>query len=460
MKLYNNCGSFLIYGSNPDGYSLSIRDTEKVRHFKIQRLDSGDFFVTLQITFKTLSNLVTHYRQKMNSLCVTLKNPCLNESWEIDRKSIHLVKELSNGQFSEEWMGIWNGTTKVAVKILKPGTVAVGEFPVEAALMKKLRHPNLIPLYAVCTKEEPIYIITEFKKHGSLLDYLRGYPPPCWADLKKLPVFNLRDDDSSLKVPPPTFHWADLIELPVFDLRGDGSSLELPQPIDMGAQVAAGMAYLEKKNCIHRNLTARNILLGKNLICKVADFSSACVIDDSIYEDGDAYNPHIFSPLKWAAPEVVISDHFTIKSDVWSFGILLYEIITEGSTPYPGVNSDQVLDMVQKGYRMPCPNGCPQKLYEIMRQCWRDKAASRPSFELLQYRLEHLCTMKGSAHPERMTLAECKRIARLNRYKVSDCNNIGPTTTFATSYMLINLQVIYVIINEFKVTNLVCQNWL
>ena len=102
--------------------------------------------------------------------------------------------------------------------------------------MKKLRHPKLIQLYGVCTKEEPIYIITELMKHGSLLEYLRG----------------------------------------------DGRSLKLPQLIDMGAQVAAGMAYLAKKNYIHRDLAARNILVGENLICKVADFDLAHVSDEDI----------------------------------------------------------------------------------------------------------------------------------------------------------------------------------
>ena len=254
MQPFNVYGSFLVRESEskPGSYSLSVRDTERVRHYKINRHDAGGFFVTPRKTFLTIPDLIYYYEMQADGLCVNLKVPCLNsekpqtaglskeanEAWEIDRKSIRFVKKLGAGQFAEVWMGIWNGTTEVAVKMLKPGTMMVIEFLKEAALMKKLIHPKLIQLYAICTKEDPIYIITELMKHGSLLEYLRG----------------------------------------------DGRSLQLPQLIDMGAQVASGMAYLEEKKYIHQDLAARNILVGKNLICKVADFGLARVIDKDIYE--------------------------------------------------------------------------------------------------------------------------------------------------------------------------------
>ena len=373
MQPNNDRGSFLIYGSNSDGYLLSIRDTEKVRHYRIYKSDDEAFFVTRRVTFKALSDLVAYYRQQSDGLCVTLKNACVkqtvslsreaNEVWEIDRKSIRFVKKLGGSQFAEVWMGIWNGTTEVAVKTRKPDTTEASEFLEEAALMKKLRHPKIIQLYAVCTKKEPIYIITELMKHGSLLEYLRG----------------------------------------------DGRSLKLPQLIDMGAQVAAGMAYLEDKNCIHRNLAARSVLVGEHLICKVADFGLAHVIDEDIYE-AHAGEKLLF---KWTAPEALIYNRFTIKSDVWSFGILLYELITYGRFPYPGMNNAQVLEAHFDGYRMPCPMGCPEKLYEIMRECWRDDASSRPTFEILQWRLEEFFTTELSAAHERMTLAEFRSKAGL-----------------------------------------------
>ena len=366
MQPLNDYGSFLIRDSEstPGNYILSVRDTEKVRHYKIRQINAGSFSITHRVTFETIPELVQYYEKQADGLCVNLKAPCpipekpqttglsreANEAWEIDRKSIRLVKKLGAGQFGEVWMGVWNGTTEVAVKTLKPGTMGAHEFLEQAELMKKLRHPKLIQLYAVCTKEEPIYIITELMKHGSLLEYLRG----------------------------------------------DGRSLKLPQLIDMGAQVAAGMAYLEEKNYIHRDLAARNILVGEHLLCKISGYKSARFLnDDGIYETRtDIYEAHtgVKFPIKWTDPEAAMYSHFTIKSDVWSFGILLYELITYGRFPYPGMNNAQVLEALQNGYRMPCPMGCPEQLYEIMRECWKDDATSRPTFETLQWRLEEFFT--------------------------------------------------------------------
>ena len=375
MQPSNDCGSFLVRNSEttPGGYALALRGTEKVRHYRIHRLDVGGFFIVPQVTFETILKLVDYYKEQADELCITLKASCViskkpqivglsketNKSWEIDRKSIHLVQKLGAGQFAEVWMGVWNGTTEVAVKTLKPGTMGASEFLEEAALMKKFRHQNLVQLYAVCTKEEPIYIITELMKHGSLLEYLRF----------------------------------------------DGRSLKLPQLIDMGAQVASGMAYLEEYNYIHRDLAARNVLVGEHLICKVADFGLARVIDEDIYE---ARTGAKFA-VKWTALEAALYGRFSIKSDVWSFGILLYELITYGRFPYPGMNNTQVLEALQTGYRMPCPMGCPEQLYEIMRDCWRDDAASRPTFEVLQWRLEEFFTTDTG--PTHMTLAEFRRIS-------------------------------------------------
>ena len=137
------------------------------------------------------------------------------DQWEIDRNSLKFIKKLGHGQFGEVWEGVWNNTTPVAIKTLKPGTMDPKDFLTEAQIMKKLRHPKLIQLYAVCTTEEPIFIITELMKNGSLLEYLQG----------------------------------------------KGRTLKLTQLIDMSAQVAAGMAYLESQNYIHRDLAARLVIL-------------------------------------------------------------------------------------------------------------------------------------------------------------------------------------------------------
>lgn len=233
------------------------------------------------------------------------------DQWEIDRSSLKFVRGLGNGQFGEVWEGLWNNTTPVAIKSLKqgeisnpvfvffkladlipllPGTMDPNDFLAEAQIMKKLRHPRLIQLYAVCTMEEPIYIITELMKNGSLLEYLQG----------------------------------------------KGRTLKLPQLINMAAQIAAGMAYLEQQNYIHRDLAARNVLVGENNIVKIADFGLARLIKEDEYEArvGARF------PIKWTAPEAANYSKFSIKSDVWSFGICLTELVTYGRIPYPGKNKE------------------------------------------------------------------------------------------------------------------------
>ena len=177
-------------------------------------------------------------------------------------------------------------------------------------------------------------------------------------------------------------------------LRGNGCSLRLPQLIDMGAQVASGMVYLEEKNYVHRDLTARNILVSENLNCKVEGMSMARIIPDNIYEA----HTGVKFPIRWTAPEAAMTSSFTIKSDVWSFGILLYELITYGCPPYPGMTNTQVLEALQIGYHMPCPMGCPEQLYEIMKDCWKDDAPSRPTFETLHWKMEDFFTENEPTH--------------------------------------------------------------
>ncbi|XP_012676826.1 tyrosine-protein kinase SRK2 [Clupea harengus] len=352
----NEHGAFLIRHceSQRGEYSLSVLDKGKVKHYKIRTTDAGDYFVSRNRNFVTLRQLVEHYSKQEDGLCVRLIQSCKKleapqthglsyntaDQWEIDRSSVHLLRKLGAGQFGEVHEGVWNDTTPVAVKTLKQGTMEPKDFLGEAQIMKKLRHPKLIQLYAVCTMEEPIYIITELMKNGSLLEYLQ---------------------------------------------KDGGKKLRISDQIEMAAQVAAGMAYLELQNYIHRDLAARNVLVGENNICKVADFGLARVfMDENVYEakEGTKF------PVKWTAPEAIHDNKFTIKSDVWSFGILLYEIMTFGQMPYPTMTNYQVVQKLPTGYRMSCPPHCPKVMYEIMEECWKDQPADRPTFETLQWKLE------------------------------------------------------------------------
>ncbi|KAK5600574.1 hypothetical protein CRENBAI_014807 [Crenichthys baileyi] len=312
--------------------------------------------------------LVEYYSRQADGLCVSLGEPCRKieapqtyglsyntvDQWEIPRNSIKLLTMLGAGQFGEVYEGVWNETTSVAVKTLKPGTMDRTEFLREAQLMKRLRHPKLIQLYAVCTLEDPIYIITELMKNGSLLGYLR---------------------------------------------KDNGATLHIKDQIEMAAQVASGMAYLEQQNYIHRDLAARNVLVGENNICKVADFGLARVFmkeNENVYEakEGGKF------PVKWTAPEGIYDNKFTIKSDVWSFGILLYEIITFGKMPYPTMTNMETVQWLARGKRMDCPAGCPKALYPIMLNCWKDNERDRPTFETLQWQLEEFFDMDLSSYDD------------------------------------------------------------
>uniref|UniRef100_A0A8D0DPQ9 Tyrosine-protein kinase n=1 Tax=Salvator merianae TaxID=96440 RepID=A0A8D0DPQ9_SALMN len=355
----NAPGAFLIRESETlkGSYSLSIRDHDGqhgdvVKHYKIRSLDNGGYYISPRITFSSLSDMIKHYQKQADGLCRKLEKACISpkpqkpwdkDAWEIPRSSIKLVKKLGAGQFGEVWMGYYNNNTKVAVKTLKPGTMSVQAFLEEANLMKTLQHDKLVRLYAVVTKEEPIYIITEYMAKGSLLDFLKS---------------------------------------------AEGGKLLLPKLIDFSAQIAEGMAYIERKNYIHRDLRAANVLVSESLMCKIADFGLARVIEDNEYtaREGAKF------PIKWTAPEAINYGSFSIKSDVWSFGILLYEIITYGKIPYPGMSNSDVMMALQRGYRMPRVEACPVELYDIMKTCWKDKAEERPTFEYLQSVLDDFYT--------------------------------------------------------------------
>ncbi|KAM4557042.1 tyrosine-protein kinase Lyn [Fundulus diaphanus] len=355
----NKPGSYLIRESETSkgNFSLSIRDVDaqgmdSVKHYKIRKLDNGGFYVSPKISFPDISSMIKHYRTKADGLCRKLDRPCVKpkaqrpwdkDAWEISKDSIKMLKKLGAGQFGEVWMAYYNNTTKVAVKTLKPGTMTVEAFLEEANVMKTLQHDRLVRLYAVITKTEPIYIITEYMANGSLLDFLKS---------------------------------------------DTGSRQQLPKLIDFSAQIAEGMAYIEKRNYIHRDLRAANVLVSESLLCKIADFGLARVIEDNEYSAREGAK----FPIKWTAPEAINYGTFTIKSDMWSFGVLLYEIITYGKIPYPGMTKAEVMSSIQRGYRMPQPENCPSELYEIMMSCWRDKPEDRPTFDYIQSVLDDFYT--------------------------------------------------------------------
>uniref|UniRef100_A0A4W3J334 Tyrosine-protein kinase n=1 Tax=Callorhinchus milii TaxID=7868 RepID=A0A4W3J334_CALMI len=362
----NTKGSFLIRESETvqGSFSLTVRDFDSqqgdvVKHYKIRSLDKGGCYISPRITFNNIHELVQHYTVNLDGLCQLLVKPCQNrapqkpwwqDEWEVPRESLKLEQKLGSGQFGDVWMGCYNNHTKVAIKCLKTGSMSPEAFLAEANLMKTLQHDKLVRLYAVVT-EEPIFIITEYMSNGSLVDFLK---------------------------------------------TSAGAKLTIYKLIDMAAQIAEGMAFIERKNYIHRDLRAANILVSDTVNCKIADFGLARLIEDNEYtaREGAKF------PIKWTAPEAINYGTFTIKSDVWSFGILLTEIVTFGRIPYPGMSNPEVIQSLEQGYRMPAPENTPFELYSVMGRCWMEKPEDRPTFDYLQSVLEDFFTATESQYQQ------------------------------------------------------------
>uniref|UniRef100_A0A7M4EES5 Tyrosine-protein kinase n=1 Tax=Crocodylus porosus TaxID=8502 RepID=A0A7M4EES5_CROPO len=340
-------GSFLVRESesSPGQLSISLRYEGRVYHYRINTTTDGKVYVTAESRFNTLAELVHHHSTVADGLVTTLHYPApkcnkptvygvspIHDKWEMERTDITMKHKLGGGQYGEVYVGVWKKySLTVAVKTLKEDTMEVEEFLKEAAVMKEIKHPNLVQLLGVCTLEPPFYIVTEYMPYGNLLDYLRECN------------------------------------------REEVSAVVL---LYMATQISSAMEYLEKKNFIHRDLAARNCLVGENHVVKVADFGLSRLMT------GDTYTAHAGAkfPIKWTAPESLAYNTFSIKSDVWAFGVLLWEIATYGMSPYPGIDLSQVYDLLEKGYRMEQPEGCPPKVYELMRACWMWNPPERPSF--------------------------------------------------------------------------------
>ncbi|CAF0730028.1 unnamed protein product [Didymodactylos carnosus] len=332
--------------------SLSVLDLSSdkhfhVKHYRIRRTDSGAYYISSKTLFQTLQELVHHYQSKPDGLCCTLGRPCSKIKptlpeidrhglLELDRKQLEKIALLGKGNYGEVYRGKY-GNRDVAIKCMKTDmknrSSNVEKFLDEARIMKNLNDKNIVRLYGVCTKEEPIFIVTEYMTNGCLLNYLREH----------------------------------------------GKSIQLDKLVDFAVQIARGMCYLEQRKYVHCDLAARNILVGEQNIAKIADFGLAKVVQDGrLLVDRESQ-----FPIKWTAPEAATKKEYTTKSDVWSYGILLFELVTRGSNPYPGMSNNEALQAVLTGYRMPQPNDCPDTYYDAMLWCWKENPDNRPTFEYL-----------------------------------------------------------------------------
>lgn len=168
------------------------------------------------------------------------------------------------------------------------------------------------------------------------------------------------------------------------------------------------MSYLEKKGYIHCDLAARNVLVGKDKIIKVADFGLAHLIVGKYYIVGEGTN----FPKRWTAPEAILYNKYSIKSDVWSFGVTMHEVFSRGEEPYPCIQSQDLMNQIQQGHRMLKPADCPKALYEIILSCWNMEWKERPSFEELVTTIQKQITLYQTR----------KKVS--SRYIIIDCDEI------------------------------------
>uniref|UniRef100_A0A087XUM6 receptor protein-tyrosine kinase n=1 Tax=Poecilia formosa TaxID=48698 RepID=A0A087XUM6_POEFO len=257
---------------------------------------------------------------------------------EIDASNIRIERVIGAGEFGEVCSGRLRVQGKreiyVAIKSLKAGysDKQRRDFLSEASIMGQFDHPNIIRLEGVVTKCKPVMIITEFMENGSL--------------------------DTFLKKHDGQFTVIQLVGM----LRG----------------IASGMKYLSDMSYVHRDLAARNILVNSNLVCKVSDFGLSRVLEDDPEAAYTTRGGKI--PIRWTAPEAIAYRKFTSASDVWSYGIVMWEVISYGERPYWEMSNQDVIKAIDEGYRLPAPMDCPVVLHQLMLDCWEKGRSDRPKF--------------------------------------------------------------------------------
>ncbi|XP_042239082.1 fibroblast growth factor receptor 4-like isoform X2 [Homarus americanus] len=294
----------------------------------------------------------------------------LDADWELPRARLLMGESLGEGAFGKVVRADVQGfvrpdmNTTVAVKMLKEGhtDAELMDLVSEMEMMKMIgTHINIINLLGCCTQDGPLYVVVEYAAHGNLRDYLRNNRPSSGYE-------------RAIGQEPDTITEKDLVSF--------------------AYQVARGMEYLASKKCIHRDLAARNVLVSEDRIMKIADFGLARDIHSQDYYRKTSEGR---LPVKWMAPEALFHRVYTSQSDVWAFGILLWEIMTLGGTPYPAVPSvEKLFQLLREGHRMEKPSNCSLEIYMIMRECWRCQPTQRPTFKELVEDLDRILTLSST----------------------------------------------------------------
>ncbi|XP_045146719.1 cytoplasmic tyrosine-protein kinase BMX isoform X3 [Echinops telfairi] len=353
-------GAFMVRNSSQVGmytvslFSHAVKDKKgAVKHYHVHTNAENKVYLAENYCFDSIPALIHYHQHNSAGMITRLRHPVSTKTnkvpisaplgsgvWELKREDISLLKELGSGQFGVVQLGKWKGKYDIAVKMIKEGSMSEDEFFQEAQTMMKLSHPKLVKFYGVCSKRYPIYIVTEYITNGCLLNYLKSH----------------------------------------------GKGLEPSQLLEMCYDVCEGMAFLESHQFIHRDLAARNCLVDSDLSVKVSDFGmTRYVLDDQYVSSvGTKF------PVKWSAPEVFHYFKYSSKSDVWAFGILMWEVFTLGKQPYDLYDNSQVVVKVSQGHRLYRPQLASDTVYQIMYSCWHELPEKRPAFQQLLAAIEPL----------------------------------------------------------------------
>ncbi|CAH3022246.1 unnamed protein product [Porites evermanni] len=267
---------------------------------------------------------------------------------ELPRSAVEFKEKLGEGAFGEVFKGVVRISGKFticAIKKLKANATEVEKRDLknELEIMATAgKHPNLVSLLGACTETEPVLVVVRLAQNGCLLDYLRKSREHLYINVEKSKI-----------------------------------NFELSDRVGIARDIANGMLHLSNRKCIHRDLAARNVLLDENFVAMVSDFG----LSRDVYESGAYENTSGgVLPVRWMALESLVDYTYSTKTDVWSFGVVLWEIESGGEMPYPGLAGMELVDFLKSGKRLRQPDGCPDNIFNIMTSCWHPDPSQRPSF--------------------------------------------------------------------------------
>ncbi|XP_056432279.1 tyrosine-protein kinase TXK isoform X1 [Gadus chalcogrammus] len=345
-------GGYVLRTSSHQGlYTVSVYSKTAgfscIRHYQIKHTDSGQFFLAEKYTFGSIPEVITYHQHNAAGLVTRLRyliSPMRrslpiagfsSEKWEIDLSELTILEEVGSGQFGVVRLGMWRGQGKVAIKAVKENTMRDEDFIEEAKVMMRMDHPQLVKLYGVCLKQQPLMLVTEFMDNGCLLNFLRQRG------------------------------------------RTVGGAWLLSTCQD----ICQGMTYLERHNYLHRDLAARNCLVDHQQKVKVSDFGMTRYVLDNQYTSSIGCK----FPVKWSPPEVLHFSKYSSKSDVWSFGVVMWEVYSEGRIPFENHSNQEVVENISRGVRLYRPHRATSQIYNTMYRCWHETPLGRPTFsELLE----------------------------------------------------------------------------